>query len=156
MKFARLAVFAIALPMSALPIMAFAKSIDKTDVESALVDWKNAVESAKVDNIMKLYDRNAVMISTFMQNPMTNRSQISGYFKRVVTNPDIHVEIEETHPRTFGDVAVNSGRYTLSYTQDGEPVSLPARFSFTYVQKDGKWLIVDQHSSRVPLPEEAQ
>jgi len=153
MKLIRVLGLSIALIFSAAPVMAREQV---PEVESALVDWKNAVESASVDNIMKLYDRKAVMISTFMQNPMNRRTQLVDYYKRVVVNPDIHVEIEETHPRSFGDMAVNSGRYTLSYTQEGEEVSLPARFSFTYKLRDGKWIIVDHHSSRVPLPEEKE
>jgi len=126
------------------------------DVNDALKDWKAAVESASVDNVMKLYDRHAVMISTFAQDPMTKREQIAGYFKKVLTNPDLKVEIEDTHPRVFGTMAVNSGRYILSYTQDGEPISIPARFSFVYQLEGGKWMIVDLHSSRVPLPDDAK
>lgn len=151
MKFAHFAVLAVALAASP----AFAKT-DKAEVDDQIEVWKSAVESGNVDAIMGLYDRSAVMISTFMQKPMTRRAQIKDYYKQVVKNPDVHVEIEETHPRVYGAAAVNSGRYTLSYTQDGEPVSIPARFSFTYVQKDGKWIIVDHHSSRVPLAEEAE
>jgi uncharacterized protein (TIGR02246 family) len=129
---------------------------DKQDVQLALTQWKNAVESGSVDGVMKLYDQNAIMISTFAQNPMTKREEIRGYFKKVIVNPDIKVEIEDSHPRVFGKMAVNSGRYTLSYTQDGEPVSIPARFSFVYVLENGNWLIVDQHSSRVPLPDKEE
>ena len=131
-----------------------AKSAGKQDVDGALTQWKEAVEGGNVDAIMKLYDKHAIMISTFAQDPLTKREQIEGYFKRVIVNPDIKVEIEDTHPRTFGTMAVNSGRYTLSYTQEGEQVTIPARFSFVYSLEGGKWLIVDQHSSRVPLPDE--
>ncbi len=133
-----------------------AKSAGKQDVDGALTQWKEAVEGGNVDAIMKLYDKHAIMISTFAQDPLTKREQIEGYFKRVIVNPDIKVEIEDTHPRTFGTMAVNSGRYTLSYTQEGEQVTIPARFSFVYSLEGGKWLIVDQHSSRVPLPDEQQ
>ena len=105
---------------------------------------------------MKLYDKNAIMISTFAQEPLTKHEQIIGYFKKVIVNPDIKVDIEDSHPRIFGNVAVNSGRYTLSYTQEGETVSIPARYSFVYVLQGGKWLIVDQHSSRVPLPDKEE
>jgi hypothetical protein len=70
-----------------------------------------------------------------------------------VANPDINVNVTESHPRQFGNVAINSGLYTLSYTQDGETVTIPSRFSFTYLLKDGKWMIMDHHSSKVPLAE---
>lgn len=124
------------------------------DVKVALDQWVAAVEGGSAEKIVDLYDKDAIMISTFVQNPMTKREQLRDYYKKVVSNPDVKVEVQETHPRRFGNAAVNSGRYTLSYTQDGETVSLPARFSFTYVLEGGKWMIVDQHSSRVPLEEE--
>lgn len=127
---------------------------EMTNIREALTQWSAAVESRDVNKIMALYDKHAVMISTFVQNPMTTRADITAYFKRVVSNPDVKVMIEDAHPRIFGTTGVISGRYTLSYTQDGEPVTIPARFSFTYVQENGKWMIVDQHSSRVPLPQE--
>jgi hypothetical protein len=130
------------------------KTTSKEGVDAALVQWKETVEAGKVDAIMKLYDKNAIMISTFAQDPLAKREQIEGYFKRVIVNPDIHVEIEDSHPRVFGNMASNSGRYTLSYTQEGEQIAIPARFTFLYVLKGDKWVIVDQHSSRVPLPDE--
>lgn len=145
---------AVALMLLTSSALADPKPTSKEGVDAALTQWKETVESGKVDDIMKLYDRKAVMISTFAQDPLTKRSQIEEYFKRVVVNPDIEVSIEDTHPRVFGNMAANSGRYTLSYTQEGEQISIPARFSFLYVLKGDKWLIIDQHSSRVPLPDE--
>jgi uncharacterized protein (TIGR02246 family) len=133
---------------------AYAKGQQAPDVKEALKQWEITVESGTLQDIMKLYDKNAIMISTFAQTPLTSRSQLEDYFRQVIENPDIDVKIEESHPRVFGDMAVNSGRYTLSYTQDGEPVSIPARFSFVYVLRKGQWVIVDHHSSRMPRAEE--
>lgn len=121
-------------------------------VENAILEWKTAVESGNAQAIADLYDKNAIMISTFVQMPITRHGDLLAYYKKVVANPDVHVEIEETHPRQFGNMAVNTGRYTLSYTQEGEEVSTPARFSFVYQLQNGKWIIVDHHSSRVPTP----
>jgi hypothetical protein len=122
----------------------------KPDMQSALTTWKQTVESGKLKNIMKLYDKDAIMISTFAQAPLTKRSEIEDYFKLVVVNEGVRVDILESHPREFGDMAVNSGRYELSYTQEGEEINIPARFTFVYRLEHGEWIIVDQHSSRMP------
>ncbi len=124
-----------------------------SEVDSAIMDWKEAVEGGDAQAIVALYDKNAVMISTFVQNPITNNAALLGYYKKVVSNPDVRVEIEEEHPRKFGNMAVNTGKYTLSYTQEGEEVVVPARFSFTYQLQGKKWIIVDHHSSAVPMPQ---
>jgi|SoiMethySBSTD1v2_1073268.scaffolds.fasta_scaffold296153_3 hypothetical protein len=36
--------------------------------------------------------------------------------------------------------------------REGQPVTTQARFSFTYRLRDGRWMIVDHHSSAVPAP----
>ena len=56
---------------------------------------------------------------------------------------------------SFGDQLIRvyrtGGQYrlaTFSYVQNREPKTLPARYSFTYVQNGDRWLIVD----RIPRP----
>jgi uncharacterized protein (TIGR02246 family) len=135
---------------------AFAQKEKAPDVKEALAAWVAAVESGDADSIVDLYDPRAIMISTFAQKPMLSHGAMMKYYKKVVSNPDIKIDVEEQHPRSFGNTAVNTGLYTFHYTEDGEPVTIPARFSFTYVLRDGKWMIVDHHSSRVPLADEVK
>jgi hypothetical protein len=52
--------------------------------------------------------------------------------------------------RVYGNVAVNTGYYTFSYSKDGEMKTLPARYSFTYIKNGERWLIVDHHSLAMP------
>lgn len=127
-----------------------AQSAASPSVESAIKNWEQAVESAKIDAIMKLYDKDAIMISTFAQAPLTKRKQIEEFYKKITANPDIKVDILESHPRQFEGMATNSGRYALSFTQEGEEVTIPARFTFVYELKNDQWMIVEQHSSRMP------
>ena len=54
--------------------------------------------------------------------------------------------------RVYGTTAVNTGYYTFSYVKDGEPKTLPARYSFTLIKDGDNWMIVDHHSSAMPAP----
>ncbi len=54
--------------------------------------------------------------------------------------------------RVYGDTAINTGYYTFSYEKDGEMKSLPPRYSFSLVKRNGKWLLADHHSSGMPAP----
>jgi hypothetical protein len=49
--------------------------------------------------------------------------------------PKLTVKFGEQFIRVYGDTAVNTGYYTLSYTKDGETKSIPARYSFTFVKE---------------------
>jgi hypothetical protein len=62
------------------------------------------------------------------------------------------VTFEDPYIRVYGDTAVNTGYYTFSYEKDGAAQTLPARYSFTLVKRDGDWQIVDHHSSAMPPP----
>src|SRR5215467_10501228 len=54
--------------------------------------------------------------------------------------------------RVYENTAVNTGYYTFAYTKDGEPKTLPARYSIVFVKDGQNWMIVDHHSSAMPTP----
>ncbi|MFW0777274.1 MAG: SgcJ/EcaC family oxidoreductase [Rickettsiales bacterium] len=119
-------------------------------VESALAEWVKAVETGTVDEIVSLYDKDSVMLSAFAVDPLTNHAQLRDYFGKVVKEPNRKVDVTKQDVRRFGDVASNTGLYMFHYTQEGEPMDFPARFTFVYVLKDNKWSIISHHSSIVP------
>src|SRR5882762_9413501 len=76
---------------------------------------------------------------------------VRDYFKVLQTVPSSYkVVLGEQRIRIYGDVAINTGTYTFSEDRDGKPITRPARFSLVYRNRDGRWLIVDHHSSAVP------
>ena len=78
---------------------------------------------------------------------------IRDYFKVLNTVPPSYkVVMSEQRIRVYGDFAINSGSYTFSEDRDGKQISRPSRFSFVYRNRDGRWLIVDHHSSAMPAP----
>ncbi|PYK87449.1 MAG: hypothetical protein DME40_14220 [Verrucomicrobia bacterium] len=66
--------------------------------------------------------------------------------------PSLKVTFGEQLIRVYGSTAVNTGYYTFSYIKDGETETLPARYSFTFVKEGENWMIVDHHSSSIPVP----
>jgi uncharacterized protein (TIGR02246 family) len=123
------------------------------DVKEALTQWVKTVETGNTEQMLALYDKDAIMFSVFAVKPLETPKALHRYYDEVYKNPDRKVVVTESYVRMFGNVALNSGLYTLSYKQDNEPVVIPSRFSFTYVLKDGKWVIIEHHSSKVPLAE---
>ena len=78
---------------------------------------------------------------------------IRDYFNFLPTAPpECKGVLGEHRVRFYGDMAVNRDTYIFSTVRDGQPATIPARFSFGYRNRNGRWMIVDHHSSAVPAP----
>jgi uncharacterized protein (TIGR02246 family) len=119
-------------------------------VGAATEAWAAAYNSHDPARILARYDRDAVFWGTGSPTLRDARDEILEYFARMPARPTAHVAIGEHRVREFGDIAINTGFYTFSEVVGGERVERPSRFSFTYRFREGEWLIVDHHSSRVP------
>ena len=119
-------------------------------VAAATQAWRVAYDSRDPARITAMYDSDAVFWGTTAKTVATNPAAVAEYFKDAPKSPNARVTFGEQHIRVYGGVAVNTGYYTFSNVRDGQPVSVPARFTMVFRNRDGKWLIVAHHSSRVP------
>jgi uncharacterized protein (TIGR02246 family) len=124
---------------------------DMEDVRAASAEWTRVFVDDNPDPILALYARDAVLWGTLSptrrETPQAIREYFVGAFKAL---PGHKVEFGDQLIRVYGNTAVNTGYYTFSYMKDGQPAKIPARYSFVYVKRDGKWQIVDHHSSAMP------
>jgi uncharacterized protein (TIGR02246 family) len=130
------------------------ESSEKDQVAAATRAWLDAMASHDKERVLALYDSEAVLWGTTSPTIRDNRALISDYFSYLATAPSYYKGVPgEQHIRVYGDMAVNTGTYTFigpALDANGKPVSRPARFSFVYRKRDGRWLIVDHHSSAMP------
>jgi uncharacterized protein (TIGR02246 family) len=128
----------------------------KEEVAAATQAWIEAMNSRDSERVVALYDPEAVLWGTVSPTLRDTPATIADYFNALRTlPPDYKVVLGEQRIRLYGDLAINSGTYTFfgpARDPDGKPASRPARFSFVYRHRDGRWLIVDHHSSAVPSP----
>ena len=124
---------------------------DKDDVAATTEQWGQAFAADDPSAVLALYDKDAVLWGTISptrrETPDALREYFVGAFKAL---PGHRVAFGNQLIRVYGDTAINTGYYTFSYVKDGQPASIPARYSFVYLKRDGRWLIVDHHSSAVP------
>jgi uncharacterized protein (TIGR02246 family) len=128
---------------------------DKAEITAAMEMWKVKLAEACAsdpDKILPLYAEDGVLWGTVSGKIRSDRAGLQDYFVAACKKlPKLTVEFHEPLIRVYGgDTAINSGSYTFSYEKDGEMVKLPARYSFTLVKRDGRWLIADHHSSTMP------
>ena len=124
---------------------------DKEDVAAATAKWAEVFTDDNPDPILALYDKEAVMWGTLSPTRRDDPEAIRDYFvKAFKALPGHKVTFGDQLIRVFGNTAINTGYYTFSFVKDGEAKSLPARYSFVYVKRNGAWKIVDFHSSKLP------
>lgn len=143
--------FALPLVLLAMPAISFASAED--EVEAATQAWSDAYSSRATDNVLALYSPDAVFWGTTSPTLRDEPAEVRDYFKNMPDRPNARNVILEHRLRVFGDVAVSTGFYTFNDVRNGEATTFPARFTFVYnKQEDGRWLIVDHHSSAMPPP----
>jgi uncharacterized protein (TIGR02246 family) len=122
----------------------------KQDVEAATAQWVSAFNRKSVADIVALYANDAVFFGTTSPVLRDSPTLVQDYFKTLPTLGDSVISVGDHRVQLFGDVAINTGVYTRTSTQDGKVVQNPARFTFVYQKRQGKWLIVEHHSSVMP------
>lgn len=123
----------------------------ESKVLQATEQWARLFAEADPERMAALYLPEAVLWGTFATELIQGRTAIRDYFARAFASGVApRAELGEQLARRYGEVAVCSGHYTFTLGVQGEARTLPARFSFTFQQQDGLWLIADHHSSLMP------
>jgi uncharacterized protein (TIGR02246 family) len=138
--------FAVACMLSS--VLLFADTTQ--DVEAATQQWVAAFNRKSTAEIVALYAQDAVFFGTTSPVLRDTPELIRDYFKSLPTLGDSTIAVGDHRIQVFGDVAINTGFYTRSSTVNGQVVHNPARFTFVYQLRQGKWMIVEHHSSSVP------
>ena len=122
------------------------------EVKAATQAWADALNARSIERTTALYAPDAVFWGTTSQTLRDSPAAIREYFGNMPTTPQTRVAFGESRIRVYADIAVHTGYYTFSGVRDGQPTTTPARFSFTFAKRAGRWLIVDHHSSAIPPP----
>jgi uncharacterized protein (TIGR02246 family) len=120
------------------------------DVTAATRAWGAAYDSRDPQKILALYAPDAVFWGTSSAIVRDTPALIGEYFKSSPSQPNARVEIGDMKVRVWGETAAATGSYTFTDMRDGQVVRRPARFSFVFRLVNGRWLIVDHHSSSTP------
>lgn len=109
-------------------------------------EWNTALQTGEPRNLTALYESNAILLPTISNQVRHNHEEIEDYFIHFLAKGPKGV-INESNIRTFGNIAINSGIYTFTFS-DGN--SVQARFTYVYRWNGQRWLIVEHHSSALP------
>jgi hypothetical protein len=125
----------------------------KKIARSIYQQWVDAMICPKndVQKVLDLYHADAVLLPTFSPIICTTHEQLHTYFKNLITLPTLSISTEEFISSECNQLIVNSGIYTFSYIAEEKRIDVPARFSFVHKNYAGTWLIINHHSSVLPV-----
>jgi uncharacterized protein (TIGR02246 family) len=125
----------------------------KAEIAAVTQKWIEGMTRHDIDSVVALYDPEAVLWGTRSPTLRDKPNTVREYFDILRTVPASYKAVlGEQRIRIYGDTAINTGTYTFSEVRDGKEVIRPARFSFVFRRTNGRWMIVDHHSSAVPAP----
>jgi uncharacterized protein (TIGR02246 family) len=127
-----------------------APSAGEGDVIAAAEAWGAAYGSRDPARIAGMYAKDATFWGTTMKGIATDPPAVFTYFKDAAARPNARVRFDSHNVRVLGDVATDSGAYTFLDQRDGAAVANASRFTMVFQRREGKWVLVHHHSSRLP------
>ena len=134
----------------------FAKTPDSAGVIKAYNAWCDAIGKARGNALLvvKYYAPHAILLPTLSDKILFNEhNQLNDYFADLTSYKDIRCETKKLITSMNGeDFAMTSGFYYFIFNdKDGNKITIPARFTFVYKKYDHQWLILQHHSSVLPV-----
>ncbi len=118
------------------------------DIRDLFAAWDAALRTGDADEVVALYADDAVLLPTFSDRVRTTDDGRRDYFVHFLERRP-RASLEEAHARVYGDLAILSGIYAFAFGT-GPDREARARFTFVYRRVDGRWWIVEHHSSAMP------
>ncbi|MER5215738.1 SgcJ/EcaC family oxidoreductase [Streptomyces sp. NPDC002838] len=114
--------------------------------------WNAALQTGDPEKVADLYAKDAVLLPTLSNKVRGDRAGIVDYFEHFLANKPVGKKIESHINVLDGDSAIDAGVYefTLTDHDTGKKNVVQARYTYEYEKRDGKWLIVNHHSSAMP------
>ena len=112
--------------------------------------WNAALATGDPQKVADLYAPDAVLLPTVSNEVRRTRAEIVDYFTKFLQSKPQGTIEDEVVDVLDADTAVNTGVYEFVLTKDGKADRVRARYTYVYELRDGKWLIVNHHSSAMP------
>ncbi|MFE7094122.1 SgcJ/EcaC family oxidoreductase [Streptomyces erythrochromogenes] len=114
--------------------------------------WNKALQTGDARKVADLYARDAVLLPTVSNEIRTDRAEIVDYFEHFLRSKPVGTKVESIVNVLDGNSAIDTGVYAFALTdpKTGAQSTVRARYTYEYEKRDGKWLIVNHHSSKMP------
>ncbi|MFC9596041.1 SgcJ/EcaC family oxidoreductase [Streptomyces sp. NPDC056944] len=114
--------------------------------------WNAALRSGDPERVTDLYAEDAVLLPTASPRIRTDHTEIADYFAHFLQKKPRGEKIRTEINILDSDSAIDAGLYRFHLTDPKTGITKPveARYTYVYEKRDGRWLIVNHHSSVLP------
>ncbi|MGI5377052.1 SgcJ/EcaC family oxidoreductase [Streptomyces sp. CA-251387] len=115
-------------------------------------NWNRALQTGDPQKVADLYASDAVLLPTVSNKVRADRAAVVDYFEHFLANKPVGKKIESHVNVLDANSALDAGVYqfTLTDPETGEKNVVKARYTYEYEKRNGEWLIVNHHSSKMP------
>jgi len=126
--------------------------VTPSQIAALFVRWNDALQTLDPDKVVQTYAADAILLPTLENGPLIGHEAIRNYFVQFLKKHPVGA-IDTRTIRIGCNMAFASGLYTFIVDGDqGMRVPVPARYTYIYEPKGGRWLIAHHHSSIRPQP----
>ncbi|MEU3353732.1 SgcJ/EcaC family oxidoreductase [Streptomyces sp. NPDC037389] len=114
--------------------------------------WNAALATLDANRVADLYAPDAVLLPTVSAEIRKTRAARVDYFRHFLENKPVGRIQERVINILNRTSAIDTGLYEFTLTdKHGHRSKVDARYTFVYKLRGGRWLIINHHSSKVPM-----
>lgn len=124
----------------------------KAQIAALFDQWNAALQTGDPEKVADRYAPDAVLLPTASPKIRTDHDEIVDYFEHFLLKKPKGEKVRTVINVLDDNSAIDAGLYEFHITdpETGQKSTLQARYTYEYEKRDGKWLIVNHHSSVVP------
>jgi len=137
-------------PQLSSPASASAQScapVTEQQVASLFDRWNASLATGNPHKVAENYASQSILLPTVSNKPRLTVAEKEDYFEHFLENRPSG-KIDQRFIKLGCNTALDAGLYTFTFAKTGAVVK--ARYSYTYENIGGQWLITSHHSSAMP------
>jgi uncharacterized protein (TIGR02246 family) len=136
----------VPVPSAAAPTQSCAP-VTEQQVASWFDRWNASLATGNPHKVVENYASRSVLLPTVSNKPRFTAAEKEDYFEHFLENRPSG-RIDQRFITLACNTAVDAGLYTFTFAKTGAVVK--ARYTYTYENIGGQWLITSHHSSGMP------
>jgi uncharacterized protein (TIGR02246 family) len=116
--------------------------------------WTKAILANDLDALVACYASDAVVWFPGDAEAKGEKAIRAAYVNLLKDNTVKEAKLSDTHYRMVGKTSVGWGHFSMTLVPKagGAPSTMTGRFTEVAVEKDGKWVYINDHASAEPPP----